>query len=576
MTTQLIESAGAGIGIMCTYCACTESSACDTPDGPCSWISTDPPVCSALDCQAKHEAKSREDVELANPPIAEREESTTAADLAAGDTEIAELGDPRDDGIQSAAPAARAVSDDRILEIPLDDIARDPKQPRDEGADYELAESIKQNGVLQPIVVRRHPKAGEQIAGINMKHQPYMIVDGERRYNGAKAAHHTTIKARLDESTADDGDRLLHQVLFNDGKRLKPMEEARSWKRIMTAKGWKIQQLAAALGRPKSTVSDRLALLDTPAAFHPLFVDGTLSAAAAPILRQFANVPEVVAKDVIEFVAQGDEWQEAVNAGNAVALHVVKKEFDEAVEDLRFRYPIVPNGSTFTGATFELGGTRYALERAEYRAFEDASRVEERAAQPTKKEKDWRAEQAKADRARRQKAEKERALRTARFQAIAAKLPPALDDQWINLLVALAVKEIQQLDQSIGAKAVGIAVEKNGHAGYAAQEAIIKHVAGVPRADTKLRLLLQLLLATELQVSEWNAGNGTPRLEAAAKLLKLDLKKITVPDPAAVKAKVPGTALAPIKKRKAPARVKAKAPVKKPVAKKATATTKRK
>lgn len=117
MTTQLIESAGAGIGIMCTYCACTESSACDTPDGPCSWISTDPPVCSALDCQAKHEAKSREDVELANPPIAEREESTTAADLAAGDTEIAELGDPRDDGIQSAAPAARAVSDDRILEI---------------------------------------------------------------------------------------------------------------------------------------------------------------------------------------------------------------------------------------------------------------------------------------------------------------------------------------------------------------------------------------------------------------------------------------------------------------------------
>jgi ParB-like chromosome segregation protein Spo0J len=87
-----------------------------------------------------------------------------------------------------------------------------------------------------------------------------MIVDGERRYRGAvKAGPRRTSRRRSPTRPWTRARASAPGRDSNEGKRLKPMEEARTYKRIMAAKGWSIQQLADHLGKSKSTVSDRVA-----------------------------------------------------------------------------------------------------------------------------------------------------------------------------------------------------------------------------------------------------------------------------------------------------------------------------
>src|SRR5437868_1552516 len=86
------------------------------------------------------------------------------------------------------------ANDDTVADItsmPIDDLGPDPDQARDEGADNELADLIKANGFYpsKVIEVREHPLAGEigdDGTGNNVRYPAYIIVDGERRWRGAK------------------------------------------------------------------------------------------------------------------------------------------------------------------------------------------------------------------------------------------------------------------------------------------------------------------------------------------------------------------------------------------------------
>ena len=139
----------------------------------------------------------------------------------------------------------------KVVELSLDDILPNRFQPRitfSEEAINELAESIKEHGVIQPIVVRK----------INDK---YEIIAGERRYKASTIAGKTTIPAIItdlnDKESAEIA--LIENVQRED---LTPIEEAVSYKKILDMGYLTQEDLSSKLGKKQSTISNKLRLLN--------------------------------------------------------------------------------------------------------------------------------------------------------------------------------------------------------------------------------------------------------------------------------------------------------------------------
>jgi ParB/RepB/Spo0J family partition protein len=410
-----------------------------------------------------------------------------------------------------------------VVEIPLAEIDPDPEQARDEGADDDLAPSILANGVLEPIRVYRHP---DPASG-----KPWRIDNGERRYRGAVKAGLTTIPGRPVAVPAHVGEKLLRQNLLNDGKRLKPMEEARSWKKIMDAYGWKLQQLAVALGRAKSTVSDRLAMLSAPAPFQPLFSSGALPAAAAPIVRKYSDVPEGVLTALVKS-ASGHSWRDFVETETPIPLDTVKRGLQSATYGAGLRNMAdTPAAKTYAGATCTIEGRKWATDGKAYdKAVSDyyrdrvsvaGSESAAEKAQATREATERKKQRAKAE------------LRRAQFAAISAKLPTSIGGSvngadWPELLVTLVMQEVHRDTLRVLAAQLGLTGRKSRHGGMAMYGDMIKRHAKTLNAQGRVKLALQLLLAPDLNFPSYIA-RGPERFAAAAKLLKLDLGKIKPP-----------------------------------------------
>jgi ParB family transcriptional regulator, chromosome partitioning protein len=140
-----------------------------------------------------------------------------------------------------------------VRELPLDKVIPNPSQPRmtwHEETLQELAASIKEHGVLQPILVR---PSGDQ----------YEIIAGERRWRSSKIAGKETIPAiveRFDDATA------LEIALIENLQRedLSPLDEAVIYKKMTDELGYSIRQLAGKLGKDKGYVENRLRLASAP------------------------------------------------------------------------------------------------------------------------------------------------------------------------------------------------------------------------------------------------------------------------------------------------------------------------
>ena len=140
-----------------------------------------------------------------------------------------------------------------IRELPLEKVAPNPGQPRmtfHQETIQELAASIREHGVLQPILVR---PAGEN----------YEIIAGERRWRASKLAGKETIPAiveRFDDATA------LEIALIENLQRedLSPLDESVIYKKMTGELGYSIRQLAAKLGKDKGYVENRLRLANAP------------------------------------------------------------------------------------------------------------------------------------------------------------------------------------------------------------------------------------------------------------------------------------------------------------------------
>lgn len=178
-------------------------------------------------------------------------------------------------GLDSLIPATTATADEGFAEIPLDQIEPNPKQPRnhfDEAALEALSASIREVGVLQPIVVR---KDGEN----------YVLVAGERRWRAARLAGLGSIPAVV-RSADDDGWHGLTEALIENVQReqLSPLEQAAAYKALMEDFGWTHEEVGRRVAKSRSTISNQLRLLNLPGPIHGLLERGELTTGHAKAL----------------------------------------------------------------------------------------------------------------------------------------------------------------------------------------------------------------------------------------------------------------------------------------------------
>lgn len=152
-------------------------------------------------------------------------------------------------------------------EIDIDLITPNPEQPRtkfSEGALEELAQSIRVNGIVQPIVVR--PYQGR-----------FQIVAGERRWRAAQRAELRRIPAVVKEVTDE---KLLELALVENIQRqeLNPIEEAKAYRKLIDTIGLTQESVAEQVGKERSIVTTALRLLRLPNEIQKLIEDGRLSA----------------------------------------------------------------------------------------------------------------------------------------------------------------------------------------------------------------------------------------------------------------------------------------------------------
>jgi ParB family transcriptional regulator, chromosome partitioning protein len=152
-----------------------------------------------------------------------------------------------DDSTSSIRPSA-------VRHIPVDRVDPNPNQPRlafDQTSLDELTSSVREHGVLQPILVRPH-SAGR-----------YELVAGERRWRAAKAAGLATIPALIEE--IDDETALEIAVIENlQREDLSPIDEALIYDKMIRQHGYSIRRLAQKLGKDKGYLENRLRLADAP------------------------------------------------------------------------------------------------------------------------------------------------------------------------------------------------------------------------------------------------------------------------------------------------------------------------
>ena len=184
-------------------------------------------------------------------------------------------------GAADTAPAAEPgavplgeVAGARYEEIAVTAITPNPRQPRrsfDEESLGELAESIKQVGLLQPVVVRA------------LGPGRYELVMGERRWRAAQRAGLTEIGAIVKQTQDDD---LLRDALIENLHRqqLDPLEEAAAYQQLLDDFGATHEELARKIGRSRPHISNTLRLLNLPPAVQKRVAAGVLSAGHARAL----------------------------------------------------------------------------------------------------------------------------------------------------------------------------------------------------------------------------------------------------------------------------------------------------
>jgi ParB family chromosome partitioning protein len=186
------------------------------------------------------------------------------------------------------------AGESELAHVPLEQIHANPRQPRrrfDHEATAGLADSIRTEGVLQPIVLRPRDEGG------------YELIAGERRWRAAREAGLPTVPAVIRE--ADDRETLLLGLVENVAREnLSPVEEARGYAVLQDEFELSLGDMSERVGRSKPAISNKLRLLDLPDDVLAMVERGELSEGHA---RAVLAVPDQVERRKLarKIVAQG-------------------------------------------------------------------------------------------------------------------------------------------------------------------------------------------------------------------------------------------------------------------------------
>jgi ParB family chromosome partitioning protein len=194
-------------------------------------------------------------------------------------------GDPQGNG--------NAAANEGVSTLKLTQMQAGKYQPRthmDEGALYELAESIKAQGIMQPILVRAIPPSS---SGAD-----YEIIAGERRFRAAKLAGLESVPVLVREVT-DEAAAVMALIENMQREDLNPLEEAKGLERLIKEFGLTHEAAATAVGRSRSAASNLLRLLNLAEQVQTLLVAGDLDMGHARCLLSLDKATQITAANQI-------------------------------------------------------------------------------------------------------------------------------------------------------------------------------------------------------------------------------------------------------------------------------------
>ncbi len=237
-----------------------------------------------------------------------------------------------------------------VQQIPLELIEPNPYQPRqhfDEEKLQELAQSIAELGLLEPVLVRRTG-------------QTYQLIAGERRVRAARIAGLSEVPALV----KDFGDLEVMQVALIENLQredLNPIEEAEGYQRLIDEFGFTQSQAAQAVGRKRSSIANALRLLNLEESEKQMVQEGQLSVGHAKVLLGVANKKKraELAKKVVSEDLSVRQLEELVKKPERVPRGTAKMRSPELVqleEDLQRRF------GTKVTVTYKKGAGRISIE----------------------------------------------------------------------------------------------------------------------------------------------------------------------------------------------------------------------
>ncbi len=206
----------------------------------------------------------------------------------------------------------------------LSEIEPSKGQPRkifDKEAMEQLAESIRTNGVLQPLLVR-------PLATGN-----YQIVAGERRWRAAKIAGLSEVPVVIRDDLSDE--QVMQVALIENLQRenLNPIEEAQGYKELIEKYSMTQDQLSKALGKARSSIANSLGLLTLPVGVRDLLADGKLSAGHCKALKMIKD-PALMT----EIAVRAADGELSVRSIEAIAKRESKSEDEKTMIKPRMAY----------------------------------------------------------------------------------------------------------------------------------------------------------------------------------------------------------------------------------------------
>jgi ParB family chromosome partitioning protein len=169
-------------------------------------------------------------------------------------------------GLSALIPGPGAARPAGILEVPLDQISPNPHQPRqtmNQAELEELANSIAEHGLIQPLVVTRLGSS-------------YQLIAGERRWQASRLAGLTTVPVVVKETTPQ---QMLELAIVENIQRadLNPLEEAQAYAQLMTEFGLTQEAVAERVGKSRTAVANTVRLLNLPAEIKQALAAGEIS-----------------------------------------------------------------------------------------------------------------------------------------------------------------------------------------------------------------------------------------------------------------------------------------------------------